>query len=145
MRGDTVHHDATSWLEIGLYLGDDGIELSAMTSDKNGIRTGNVGEVGVEEITDMYLYARSSHLSTVLQHDGFAFLSLLKRDHMEMWKLQTGLYRYASRTEPDIPKNMPLWQVKALKGEQAYGHLGDHFLSAVEQREFIVRNSEWRG
>lgn len=58
-----------------------------MTTDEDSVGTGDIGEVGLKKVTNVYFYAWGSHLVAVLEQDVLAFLSYLERDNMEMGKL----------------------------------------------------------
>ena len=79
-----------------------------MTSDENGIRTGESRDFLFQEIADMYVDARSTETTTVFLDDSFALWADLEGDNLERRELQTSLDRDAACAEADVPEYVSL-------------------------------------
>ena len=103
-----------------------------MTSDEDGIRTRECGDVRFEEVADMDVDAWGPKATGILLDDGLALRADLEGTYLKMRELQTGLDGYAACAEADVPKDTSLGKFKGLEREQTDGHLGDHLLTTVE-------------
>ena len=86
--------------------------------------------------------AWGSKATGVLMDDSLALWTDLECTDLKMWELQTSLYRYAARTEANVPENVSLGQIEGLKRQQTDGHLGDHLLTTVKKSEVGIGYSE---
>ena len=87
--------------------------------------------------------AWGSKATGVLLDDGLALRTDLEGTDREMRELQAGLDGYAACAEADVPKDMSHGQFEGLERQQTDGHLGDHFLTTIEQHEGGVGNAEF--
>ena len=117
-------------------------QCATVTADKDCIRTRQGGDIRFEEVANMDTDAWGTEATGILLDDGLTLRTDLEGFDMQMWELQTGFYRDTARTETDVPQNLSLWQVECLQRQQTNGHLGDHFLSAIEQGKVAVGYAE---
>ena len=103
-----------------------------MTSDEDGIRAREGGDIRFEEVADMDVDAWSSKATGILLDDVLTLRTDLEGTDLKMRELQTSLDGYAACAEADIPKNMSLGKFEGLECQQTDGHLGDHLLTTVE-------------
>ena len=86
-----------------------------MSANEDSIRTGEVGDISLKEVTDMHIDARGTKATGVLVDDGFALRTDLEGLDIQMGKLQACLDGNASSTKADIPEDVSLRKIKCLK------------------------------
>ena len=142
-RGDAVEDNDTIGEEDGKNLCHDVLQTATVTTDEDGIRTGELGDVRFEEVADMDVNAWHTKSTGIFVNNSLTFRTDFETTDLKMGELQAGLDGYAACAETDIPKDVSLGQFEGLERQQTDGHLGDHFLTTIEQHEGGVGNAEF--
>lgn len=100
---DRVEHDNATRQEVLADTLNHLLQMTAMPTDKHGIRTGKVIEVCTEEVADMTVDARSAELPAVEFHKFPTLCTHLERFYLKMRELQTCFDTDTAGTEAYIP------------------------------------------
>ena len=140
----TIHHNTSVIGQDGQHLFNDLLQLSAMTTNEDGIGTRYRCNICFQEVADVHIDARGAEATSILMDDCFTFRTNLECLNLKVRKLQTCFDGNAACAETDVPKGVAMGQIKGLKGELTDGHLGDHLFPAIKKHKFFVWDSEPR-
>ena len=118
------------------------LQMSAVSTDEDGIGAGKRSEVGVQEISGYRRNAWRAEAAGVGVHQLFSFGAYLEGDDGEMRKLQAGFDGDGTGTETDVPEDAAAVQFQCLQGEQADGSLGYHAGASVKMCKLFIGDAE---
>ena len=113
-RSDAVEDDDSIRGKHGENLRHNVLQTTAVASDEDGIGTRQRGDVSLQEITHTHLDTRGTETTGILTNQGLALGTDLKRAHLEMGELQTGLDGDTARAETDVPEDPALGEFEGL-------------------------------
>ena len=79
-----------------------------MPANEHGIGFWKGGQVCFKEVAYMGMDAWRAKLPGILLDDGFALRTNLESLYLQVWELQTGLDRDATRAETNVPQDVPM-------------------------------------
>ncbi len=135
---DAVENDDAIVGEHGLGHCHDFFEMPSVAADEDSVGAGQRGDVCLHEIAHVKVEARSVETAGVFVDDGFAFGTNFEGMDVEVGKLQVRFDGDRACAGPDVPKGVSVGEVECLEREEADGHLGDHFLTSVEEGKLTV-------
>ena len=113
-----------------------------VTADKDGVGSGQVGRVGLHEVTHHRRDTRRPEPSAVGGEDLPTAGADLECRDAEVRELQPRLDGHRAGAEADVPQRRAVVQVEHAEREQAHGPLGDHLHAAVKQVELALGDTE---
>ena len=113
-----------------------------MAADKDSVGSGQVGRVGLHEVTHHRRDTRRPEPSAVGGEDLPTAGADLEGRDAEVRELQPRLDGHRAGAEADVPQRRTVVQVEHAEREQAHGPLGDHLHAAVKQVELALGYTE---